>query len=171
MSNKEPKNAEGKSQTSGRGRPFRGSFILLRFSIPCSSFVLCFPLHHTLSRSTHSTGGPDTTLRRLPAPVNHRNAAATSPGRGRGLWQGARIASNPWHPEIGVPAAVAGATDCLPIGAERDRCPVPGNPVVGAVFCGGCCGCHAERSRGISPRIRFLLPFPHPPLRAPRPLR
>jgi hypothetical protein len=137
MPNKEPQNAEGKGKTTGPGAP--GSF-LHPSAVRRSLFIICrfLPPHPTLSRSTHpsrasgsneslSTGGPNTTLRRLPAPVNHRKAATSGPGRGRGLWQRARIASNPWHPEIGVPAAVAGATDCLPIGAERDRRPVPGH--------------------------------------------
>jgi hypothetical protein len=43
MPNKEPQNAEGKSQTTGRSLPFGRSFIFLRFGIPCSSFVVSFP--------------------------------------------------------------------------------------------------------------------------------
>ena len=44
MPNKEPQNAEGKSKTTGRSRPFGRSVILLRFGVPCSSFVVSFPL-------------------------------------------------------------------------------------------------------------------------------
>jgi hypothetical protein len=63
---------------------FCGSaFLVHHLSFPSLS---PYPLSFGPPVESLSTGGPDTTLRRPTAPVNHRNADTSGPGRGRGLW-------------------------------------------------------------------------------------